>query len=368
MYMKKNLSLAGFSLVAIGLFMGSCVSKRKYMEAQTSAAERYRTDSTEWANRSSTMQQNITSLEQKNTSFQKQMDSLRTTSAEYQKRWDNFQTTYTTSTEQLHQQIHTAIDQYVEASNVQAHNGKVYVNLPEKMLFNAGSSTLSTKGKQALDKLAEVLATNNNVEVDIIATAAYYNDGTTAMTGTTGSETDRSTKTDAPGVTSGTDTKDPKATGADKETATARANVGDSAYPGSGSVTDRTAQQDPNKKATTKTKSTQKSSTAKKTKQGDQSMTFKSTPKGSSKSKSTASSAPSWNLNVARSTSIVRELTQNGLPHARIVLTGQDSKGIMTNEWASTNRGYQVVVSPKMDYNQMMQQGQGTGQGSTSMK
>jgi outer membrane protein OmpA-like peptidoglycan-associated protein len=366
MYMKKNLSLAGFSLVAIGLFMGSCVSKRKYMEAQTSAAERYRTDSTEWANRSNTMQQNITSLEQKNTGFQKQMDSLRTTSAEYQKRWDNFQTTYTTSTEQLHQQIHTAIDQYVEASNVQAHNGKVYVNLPEKMLFNAGSSTLSTKGKQALDKLAEVLATNNNVEVDIIATAAYYNDGTTAMTGVTGSETDRSTKTDAPGVTSETDTKDPKAT--DKETATARANVGDSAYPASGAVTDRTAQQDPNKKATTKTKTSQKSSTAKKTKQGDQSMTFKSTPKGSSKSKSTASSAPSWNLNVARSTAIVRELTQNGLPHARIVLTGQDSKGIMTNEWASTNRGYQVVVSPKIDYYQMMQQGQATGQGSTSMK
>src|SRR5687767_4208606 len=188
MYMKKNLSLAGFSLVAMGLFMGSCVSKRKYMDAQTSAAERYRTDSTEWANRTTTMQQNITSLEQKSTDYQKQVDSFRTTSMNYQKRWDNLQSTYTqqnTSTEQLHQQIHAAIDEYVEASNVESKDGKIYINLPEKMLFTSGSSTLSAKGKQAMDKLAEVLASNDNVEVDIITTAAYYSDGTTADISTT---------------------------------------------------------------------------------------------------------------------------------------------------------------------------------------
>ena len=109
--MKKNLSLAGFSLVAMGLFMGSCVSKRKYMDAQASAAQRYSTDSAQWASRTNTMQQNITSLEQRSSDYQKQMDSFRTASANYQKRWDNLQSTYTqqnTSTEQLHQQIHTA--------------------------------------------------------------------------------------------------------------------------------------------------------------------------------------------------------------------------------------------------------------------
>jgi outer membrane protein OmpA-like peptidoglycan-associated protein len=428
MYMKKNLSLAGYSLVALGLVMGSCVSKRKYMEAQTSAAERYRTDSTEWATRSATMQQNVSSLEQRNTTYQRELDSLRNASTTYQKHWDNLQTSYTTTSEQVHQQIHTAIDQYVEASNVQLQNGKVYVNLPEKMLFNAGSSTLSSKGKQALDKLAEVLATNQNVEVDIIATSAYYNDGTgtagtgstgtgttgternnvtgdnttgtettgsgttgsgTTGSGTTGSETTRSTtdaNTDAP-ATTGTGNKstakNKNATANNNKTARSNqssanknqssANVGDSSFPSSGAVTDRRTQQDPNKKnqGTTKARTTQKGTTtaakSTKSKQGDQSMSFKSSPKGT---KATASTAPNWNLNVARSTAIVRQLTQNGLPQARIILAGHNAKGITTNEWASTNRGYQIVVSPKMDYQQMWQQRQGTGsgQGTTSMK
>lgn len=186
--MKKNLSLAGLGLAAMGLFMGSCVSKRKYMEAQAGASQRYATDSTEWATRTNTMQQNLTSLEQKSAGYQKQMDSFKTSSTKYQKRWDNIQSAYTqqnTSTDQLHQQIHTAVDQYVEASNIESKNGKIYINLPEKMLFTTGSSTVSAKGKQALDKLAEVLASNDNVEVDIITTAAYYADGTTGNMSTT---------------------------------------------------------------------------------------------------------------------------------------------------------------------------------------
>lgn len=398
--MKKNLSLAGFSVVAMGLLMGSCVSKRKYMDAQTKAAQQYSTDSAQWASRTNTMQQNITSLEQKSADYQKQMDSFRTTSETYQKRWEGVQSAYTTqntSTEQLHQQIHTAIDQYVEASNVEARNGKVYVNLPEKMLFASGSSALSAKGKQALDKLAEVLSSNQDVEVDIIATAAYYNSGTE----TTGMTSDRSNEnmntTDRTSNMNVTDkTKDnasSKDTGtaatarsnnnrnadsdtdnktADSATAnqTARANIGDSAYPGSGTKTARTAKQDPNKKTqpTAKARTSQKTSTAtaKKSSQGDRSVSFKSAPK--SKTKAVVSKAPSWNLNVARSTAIVRELTQQGLPQARIVLTSQNGKGVTTNEWASTNKGYQVVISPKMDtYYQMMQEGQ-QGQGSTSKK
>lgn len=402
--MKKNLSLAGFSLVAMGLFMGSCVSKRKYMDAQASAAQRYSTDSTQWASRANTMQQNISSLEQRSTDYQKQMDSFRTASTNYQKRWDNLQSTYTqqnTSTEQLHQQIHTAIDQYVEASNVESRNGRIYVNLPEKMLFTSGSSTLSAKGKQALDKLAEVLAANQNVDVDIIASAAYYNGGTgtAGMTGVTGNDnssvsSNANDATGSAGTTGRNNNSNRNAAKSDNNTtrsdnnaqqsgdtstnptassSTGRnnqsANIGDSAYPGSGTKTARTSKQDPNKKQSTAKSRTATTSTAKtRSNQGDRSASFSSKPKSSSKSKSTASAAPSWNLNVARSTAIVRQLTQNGLPQARILLTGQNSKGITTNEWASTNRGYQVVVSPKMDsYYQMMQEGQ-QGQGTTSMK
>lgn len=382
--MKKNLSLAGYSLVAMGLLMGSCVSKKKYMDTQASAAQRYTTDSTAWASRSNTMQQNISSLEEKNTTYQKQVDSFRTASENYQKRWDNLQSTYTkqnSGTEQLHQQIHTAIDQYVEASNVESRNGKIYINLPEKLLFaSANSTTLSSKGKQALDKLAEVLASNQDVEVDVVASAAYYNGGMANMANNTATSrananqasTDKEVKSENVGTVKDNNaaresddnvaTKDKKDNASDNPTAQ-KANIGDSSYPSSGSVTARnkTDQDGANKtKATAKT-STKKTSAAK---QGDRSVSFRSTPK----SKTKASAAPSWNVNVARSTAIVRELTQSGLPQARIILSGQGSTGVTTNEWAAGNKGYQIILSPKMDsYYQMMQQG-AQGQGSTSMK
>jgi|GEM_PF-2069989 len=399
MYMKKNLSLASFSLVAMGLFMGSCVSKRKYMEAQTSAAARYTTDSTQWADRSNTMQKSMSALEQKSTTYQKQMDSFKTSSMNYQKRWDNFQTTYTkqtSSTEQLHEQIHTAIDQYVESSNVESRNGKVYINLPEKMLFTSGSSSLSAKGKQALDKLAAVLASNDNIEVDILTSAAYYNNGesnTSMSEGSTSSmdknntvktsmntpektsvnttEKDNAVVTDNANKTmndstANTTAKKSKAVSSDKIAQPSNQNKLDSTSPVNSSVTSNETMQDPTSKnqGVTKTRPVKKTSTVSSTNnEGDRSMTFKSTPKNS-KSKTTASTPPNWNLNVARSTAIVRQLTQTGLPQARIVLTGQNGKGITTNEWASTNRGYQIVLTPKMDYYKMMQE----GQGSTSMK
>ena len=360
--MKKKLSLAGISLVAMGLFMGSCVSKKKYMETQSSLNERYRADSAQWAERSNTMQQNIATLETQSASYQKQADSFRASSMNYQKRWEGMQTTYTqqaSSTEQLHQQIHAAIDQYVEASNVETRNGKIYINLEEKAMFAPGTSKLSAKGKETLDKLADVLASNDNVEVDIITTAAYYTGATT----TTAYSSDPSMKkSDMPSDTrtdvTATDKTTDKTTDKVKDD---RANLGDSAFPTSGAVS-KTKVQDPNKKATTaKPKATTpKGSVAKTSKpQGDRSVTFKS-----STAKKTAvkkKPATNWNLNVARSTAIVRELTANGLPQARIVIANQNSKGMVTNDWAATNRGFQVVVSPKMDsYYQMMQEGQGT--------
>ena len=358
--MKKNLSLAGFSLVAMGLLMGSCVSKRKYMDAQTSAAQRYTTDSTQWANRANTMQQNITSLEQKSADYQKQVDSFSTATANYQKRWDPFMTTYTaqnTSTEQLHQQIHAAIDDLVEASNVESKNGKIYVNLPEQLMFASGTSTLTTKGKQALDKLADVLATNDNVEVDIVTTAAYYSDGTD-MTMSNTENANPNANVSANNNTR-TDATDRNTDAATEKTA---ANVGEGDAK-SGTVTKKQPTVKKSTPSTARSNVPKKStSVAKKTSSSDRSISFKSTPK---KKTTVKSKAPSWNLNVARSSAIVRQLTETGLPKARIVLTGPNSKGVTTNDWANTNRGYQVVVSPKLDpYYQMMQEGSGT----TTMK
>lgn len=50
---------------------------------------------------------------------------------------------------------------------VSTKNGKVYVSLQENLLFPSGSAVVNPKGKEALNKLAEVLNVNPDITVDI---------------------------------------------------------------------------------------------------------------------------------------------------------------------------------------------------------
>ncbi len=48
---------------------------------------------------------------------------------------------------------------------VEMKNGKVYVSLAEQLLFGSGSTTVDEKGKDALQKLASVLAKNQDINI-----------------------------------------------------------------------------------------------------------------------------------------------------------------------------------------------------------
>ncbi len=50
---------------------------------------------------------------------------------------------------------------------VSMKNGKVYVSMQESLLFPSGSAVVNPKGKDALSKLAAVLNTNQNINVDV---------------------------------------------------------------------------------------------------------------------------------------------------------------------------------------------------------
>lgn len=70
-------------------------------------------------------------------------------------------------TNQLHAIVKNALFGFNhDELTVEIKNGKVYVSMSEKLLFQAGSSEVKTKGKQALKKLTEVL--NKNTDVDIL--------------------------------------------------------------------------------------------------------------------------------------------------------------------------------------------------------
>lgn len=51
--------------------------------------------------------------------------------------------------------------------NVSRKNGKVYVSLSEQLLFASGSTTVETRGKQALKELAKVLENNTDLNITI---------------------------------------------------------------------------------------------------------------------------------------------------------------------------------------------------------
>lgn len=52
-----------------------------------------------------------------------------------------------------------------EGLNVQVKNGKVYVSLEEKLLFQSGSTQIDQRGKEALKKLAQVLEKNKDINI-----------------------------------------------------------------------------------------------------------------------------------------------------------------------------------------------------------
>ena len=54
-----------------------------------------------------------------------------------------------------------------EELSVNIRNGRVYVSLSEQLLFPSGSYVVNQKGKDAIDKLAEVLAKNPDIQVMI---------------------------------------------------------------------------------------------------------------------------------------------------------------------------------------------------------
>ena len=51
--------------------------------------------------------------------------------------------------------------------SVAVKNGKVYVSLQEELLFPSGSAVVNKKGKEALGKLADVLNSNPDINVEI---------------------------------------------------------------------------------------------------------------------------------------------------------------------------------------------------------
>ncbi|HEY0677195.1 MAG TPA: hypothetical protein VGD17_02870 [Chitinophagaceae bacterium] len=337
--MKKYLSLKTVYGLAVVVLMTSCVAKKKYTEAQNTITQ-LQTENAQLKETGTTMQQNIATLESERTTLKTRLDSTNTWVSGQQTRWNSFQAFYDEgmkTTEQVHQQLHSQLDDLIGSENITTANGRITVNLTEKTLFTSGSSRLSTKGADILAQLAQVVKENPNVEIDIASTPGYYTDMASGSTPTSD-------------VTMANDqTTNPPAQKDDAKMKTD--DDGDVKYKDDKTKIKADADGDVKvKTATTKTKtsgtyakkSATKSYAAKSTarKSESKSRTYSSSPS----KKSTTSASATWSLNMARSSAIAKKLVDEGVAKSRILVNNQTSTGT-----TPANKDFQIIISPKAD-------------------
>jgi len=187
--------MVGLLIFSLPLVLTSCVSKKIYLASQ-SALQSARTDSNRLANKVSDLEKNLADLRSKGATLQQGLNDLKTqldvTSkdaagkiasqqsllnkskeeiASQQKKLESLQSLLEQqkkNADALRQKMADALVKFNSNElTVAVKNGKVYVSLQESLLFPSGSAMVNPKGKEALGKLAEVLNTNPDINVNI---------------------------------------------------------------------------------------------------------------------------------------------------------------------------------------------------------
>ena len=334
--------------IGMALLLTSCVAKKKYVEAQNRISQ-LEQQNANCVSRTDSLSTSLSTLQQSNSALQSRYDSSLNAYSTQQTRWNDYTTYYTnqkSSADQMHQTLHQQLDDMIGASNIVLNNNKVYITLPESTLFTSGSTSLSTKGRNIVNTLATTIAQNPDVEVFVATTPVYGNDAT-AMNDANGMNSNMSNSNN------GTYNSNNSST-VTNNSSTTNTNVANN----SGSY---------NNGSTTKTKSTyHKPSTSKSTSSyASNTRKTKSSYKSESSHKTMRSnyarsnkpSSSSSSMAVARASTIVSALRQQGVQKAGIQVTDP------VNRTTTTARKYQVIVSPTNEgYYEMMGKGNiGTG-------
>ena len=186
--MKNVFTLAAAILLTVGLGT-SCVSKKKYMASQAHVSE-LQSDSSNCHNKVAELS---TDLERTETQFSKYKnmsekeqaalasalqqagDEISQKDQALQLRAQRLQALESRLKQQqdivnnLRKTVEDALVNFdAEDLSVDVRNGKVYVSLSDKLLFPSGSATLNSEGKEAIQKVAEVLVKNPKISIEVV--------------------------------------------------------------------------------------------------------------------------------------------------------------------------------------------------------
>jgi|GEM_PF-473766 len=323
---KLNVVLATAGIAAV--LLSGCVSSKKYKSSQA-ALQQVRNDSTRLAQQVASLNENVNSLQEKSTSLQRTLDSTNTNCATQQKSlayYQNYFTQQQGAMSQVSGDLKNALSQAGLANaDIQETNNVIYVRLDENDIFKKNSTAVTSKGKQALNSVAQVIKARSDVNVSVAD-----DDSASGQSGT-------ATAMSSTDMSSNTTTTDMSANAAPAPRhhrthhATARKSTGASTVQG---------QSD----ATASAPSTAKSSTAPAHKKvhhkysSEGGMTYYSN--GSNPSKSRA-----WALKQARMNMVASNFLQSGIPKVNVSMT-QPANG------SQPGNNIKVVIMPTMsDFN-----------------
>jgi len=210
--MKKTLNLLACLLVTAVLFSSCIVSKKKYLEATTRADKehadnvsltkqladekeenaklngnitglnstiddlnsrvaRLKDSISALEGNASDLNNKLSKLGNENQDKAKQLSSTQQQIAEQRKRLEQLQSLIDQqqrATEALRKKIADALEGFNSSElTVTMKNGRVYISMQESLLFPSGSAEVNPKGKEALAKVASVLNTNADINIDV---------------------------------------------------------------------------------------------------------------------------------------------------------------------------------------------------------
>jgi chemotaxis protein MotB len=168
-------------LLSAVIIFSSCVSKKKLHNEQAKV-KHLQTDSISTHAKLVDCNSNLSDLEKERDEIKKAMSNLsynsqttiensKMTIAEQAKRLQALQTLIQSQKDIVNKLKKTVADALInfkpDELSVSIKDGKLYVSLQEKLLFASGSAVVDPKGKEALQSLAAVLNTTQNISVTI---------------------------------------------------------------------------------------------------------------------------------------------------------------------------------------------------------
>jgi chemotaxis protein MotB len=179
--MKQNHLL--ILVISLAIALPSCISKKKYLEAN-SRINALQSDSLKLAQSLASTSNSLDESKQQNAELRSKLGMALTASTEAMQELSSKERTIEEQQQRLtmlqnlidqqratmnklKQVVDNALNQYnADELEVYQKDGKLYVSLQDKLVFQSGSATVNKDGQEALGKLAAVL--NNNAEIQVM--------------------------------------------------------------------------------------------------------------------------------------------------------------------------------------------------------